>query len=179
MHLDETAGREGFVALGSNIEPEANILSAVRLLTLEVRVEAVSAFYRSRALQRPEQPDFLNGVVKIRTSLEPRRLKFDVLRGIERRLGRQRSQDKYEARCIDLDIIVLGELVIREDDLEVPDPDIRTRPFLAVPLLELAPDMVLPDTGTPLRDLAAAHDVSELTLDEVFSQRIRAEVVTS
>lgn len=171
--------RDGFVAVGSNIEPEAHILRAVRLLAQEVRVVAVSSFYRSRALKRPDQPDFLNGMVKIRTSLEPWSLKYDVLRGIEAKLGRQRGPDRYEARCIDLDLAVLGALVMKQDGLEVPDPDIRTRPFLAVPLLEVAPNLILPDSGIALSELAEAHDTSELALDEVFSQKIRAEVAPS
>jgi len=143
-----------YVAVGSNVEPRTNIPAALRLLRRRVTVSAVSTFYRSAAVgpdgtPRADQPDFLNGVFQVRTPLAARELKFDVLRPIERELGRLRTADKYAPRTIDLDVLLYGESVIDEPDLSIPSPDL-SRPFVAVPLLELAPETVLPDTREPL-----------------------------
>lgn len=71
---------EAYIAVGSNIEPEQNLLTALDRLKEKVPVTAVSTVYRTEPVGRPEQPSFLNGVWKILTLLPPRTLKFDVLR---------------------------------------------------------------------------------------------------
>jgi 7,8-dihydro-6-hydroxymethylpterin-pyrophosphokinase len=85
-------------------------------------------------------------------------LKRGVLRLIESELGRVRSRESYAPRTIDLDLLLYGNLVIHDRELCIPDPDIRVRPFLAVPLLELKPDLVLPDTDEPLASVRSASD---------------------
>jgi 2-amino-4-hydroxy-6-hydroxymethyldihydropteridine diphosphokinase len=143
---------DAFVAVGSNIDAQENVPRALALLKTHVSITAVSTFYRTSAVGRPDQPDFTNGVVRIRTARPPREMKFDVLRKIEDRLGRVRSADEYAARTIDLDLILYGVMVIDKPDLHLPDATIRTYPFVAIPLLELACDLILPDTRTPLSD---------------------------
>ena len=145
-----------FISVGSNIEPERNVRRALRLLARAVRITGVSTFYRTAPLGRPEQEDFYNGVVEVETDIAPAELKRSVLRPVEEQLGRQRSADKYAARTIDLDVLLYDELVIDTEGLTIPDPDIAERAFLAIPLHELAPDLVLPDSGRPIRDIAAA-----------------------
>ena len=76
-----------------------------------------------------------------------------MLRRIESELGRVRSADRYAPRTIDLDLLLYGDLVIDEPGLRIPDPDIRIRPFIAVPLLELEPGLVMPDTGEAIAGL--------------------------
>ncbi len=144
------AAVDAFVAVGSNIRPQENIRRALTLLNAHVSIVAVSTFYRTPAVDRPEDPDFANGVLRIRTARPPRAVKFEVLRPIEDQLGRVRSADKYAPRTIDLDLILYGALVLDAPDLHLPDATIRAYPFVAIPLLELAPDLILPDTGTPL-----------------------------
>ena len=131
-----------FIALGSNLDPERHLPAALRLLAERVCLVAISTFYASPALDRPEQPDFYNGAVEIDTDLPPCELKYAVLREIEAALGRRRGADKYAAREIDLDLIWYDNLVVNEPELVLPDPEIAARPFLAVPLAELAPDLV-------------------------------------
>lgn len=167
---------EAYVTFGSNIDPEFNVPEACSLLLEAVTVSAVSSVYRTKALDRPEQPDYCNGALKIATSLAARELKFDVLRDIEARLGRARSADRFASRPIDLDIALFGDLVIDEADLVVPDPDIRTRPFVAVPLLELSPDLRLPDTGETLETLTAAGMRDGLVKDEGLTERLRTRL---
>ena len=162
-----------FVAVGSNIEPQDNIPRALLALKTRQPVIAVSNFYKTAAVDRPGQPDFLNGVVKIQTVLTPRRLKFDVLRDIENQLGRVRSSDKYAPRIIDLDMILYGSLVIDEPGISIPDPTIRLYSFVAVPLLELAPELILPDTHTPLAGEPVAKLKAGLHPQPEFTDRLR------
>jgi 2-amino-4-hydroxy-6-hydroxymethyldihydropteridine diphosphokinase len=143
-----------FIGVGSNIAPEENIREALRRLAQSLRLVSISTFYREPAIGRPEDPDFYNGVVAIDTDLPPAKLKWTVLRPIEAALGRSRSTDKYAARTIDLDLLLYGNSVISSDELTLPDPDILTRAFIAVPLYEIAPTLVLPGSGVPIREIA-------------------------
>jgi 2-amino-4-hydroxy-6-hydroxymethyldihydropteridine diphosphokinase len=164
---------EAFVAVGSNIEPERNIAAALDMLMECVAVTGVSTFYRTAPLGRPEQDPFLNGVWSIETSAGARNLKFAVLRRIEAELGRLRTADRYAPRTIDLDVAVYGREAIDEPDLVVPDPDIAVRPFLAVPLAELAPGLELPGTGIRVGDLPAASATEGLEAVPEFTGRLR------
>jgi 2-amino-4-hydroxy-6-hydroxymethyldihydropteridine diphosphokinase len=169
-----------FVAVGSNIQPERHIAAALDRLRTRVRLLAVSTFYRTAPLPGPgsrasePQPDFLNGVLKIETDLEPRTLKHDVLRRTEEELGRVRVADKYAPRTLDLDLLLYGGLVSDEEGLRLPPPDLRARNFIAVPLLELAPDLVLPDTGERLATLAVARDAAGMVAQPAFTASLRA-----
>jgi 2-amino-4-hydroxy-6-hydroxymethyldihydropteridine diphosphokinase len=167
------ADADVFVAVGSNIDPQDSISSALLVLKTHVKIEAISNFYKTPAIGRPDQPDFLNGVIRIQTQLKPRELKFNVLRNIESFLGRVRSDDKYAPRIIDLDIILYGDLVIAEPDLRIPDPAIRAHHFVAIPLLELAPDLILPDTSTRLAAEPVLKRTTRLRLQSEFTTRLR------
>jgi 2-amino-4-hydroxy-6-hydroxymethyldihydropteridine diphosphokinase len=144
-----------FIGIGSNIEPERNVRESIVLMRREVRVVAISTFYLTEPIGRPEQPSFYNGVVEIETPIPPIKLKYSVLRRIEEQLGRRRTADKYGARTIDLDILLYDDLVVSTNDIALPDPDIVRRPFLALPLAELVPDMALPGNGRRFEQIAA------------------------
>jgi 2-amino-4-hydroxy-6-hydroxymethyldihydropteridine diphosphokinase len=165
-----------YVAVGSNIRPETNIPAALDKLLRAVRVTAISSFYRTPALDRPGDPDFLNGVWQIETDVAARALKFDVLRRIEKELGRKRSTDKYAPRTIDLDLIVYGDAAIAEPRLRVPDPDIRSRAFVALPLLELSPELVLADTEERLAELPVALSRPQLRADREITDLLRERI---
>ncbi len=162
-----------FVGVGSNIDAEHNIPEALRRLGARVSLTAVSTFYRTAPLARPEQPSFLNGVVRVQTPLTARALKSDVLLSIEGDLGRVRSEDSHAARCIDFDILIFNDAVVHEAGMRIPDPDIRERAFVAVPLLELAPDLVLPDDGEPLARVVQRMGATRLTPAEDFTARLK------
>jgi len=136
-----------YVGVGSNIEPERNVPEAQRRIALRVRLTGVSTFYRTAPVGAPGAPSFVNGVWRIETALGARALRSDVLRGIEEDLGRRRTADRSAPRPIDLDVLLHGERVVEEDGLRLPDPDVWTRPFVAIPLWELAPELVLPGVG--------------------------------
>ena len=162
-----------YIAVGSNILPEKNVPIAIDLLRKKVEIVAVSSFYRTKPLHRPEQADYRNGVVAVRTSVTPRELRDEILRPIEEILERKRSEDKYAPRTVDLDLILFGDEVIRESGLNLPDDDLRTRPFVAVPLLEVAPELVLPDDGTRLADLPVAKMTQDIQLDKGLTDALK------
>jgi 2-amino-4-hydroxy-6-hydroxymethyldihydropteridine diphosphokinase len=170
---DATSQVDVLISVGSNITPEQSIPKALERLAERVALRAVSTFYRTPALGRPRQPDYLNGACRIATALPPRSLKFDVLRAIEGEMGRIRTEDAYASRAIDLDIALFGEMVVREPGVIIPDPSIVKRAFLALPLHELAPEAVLPDTGQPLSEAARALRTAGMTPATAFTEALR------
>jgi dihydroneopterin aldolase/2-amino-4-hydroxy-6-hydroxymethyldihydropteridine diphosphokinase len=143
------------VGLGSNVEPEANVRAAVRLLAARERVLAVSTFYWTEAVP-PGAPAFINGALALETQTPARELKLVVLRDVEARLGRLRTPDRNAPRTIDCDLLVYGNEVARERNLLLPSPDIEARAFVAIPLFEIAPDLILPGSGRRLADVVAS-----------------------
>ena len=164
-----------FISIGSNIDPENNMKSAIRRFGSKARVTAISTVYRTEPIGPLGQPWFYNCVVEIQTDLDPRELKFELLRGIEGELGRVRSSDKFAARTIDLDLILYDELVITTTDLVIPDADIPRRPFLAIPLHELAPGLILPGSGLRIQDAAASLSSNTMTPLSAFTEYLRKE----
>ena len=131
-----------FVSVGSNIEPQDNVSGALNLLLLHVTVTGTSTFCSTTPVGPPGQPEFVNGVWQIHTSLSPWQLTSQVLHPIESQLGRVRSPDKFAPRPIDLDLILYNDLVLKQDDVELPHPDI-SRPFVWVPILELLDNVLI------------------------------------
>jgi 2-amino-4-hydroxy-6-hydroxymethyldihydropteridine diphosphokinase len=152
-----------FLSLGSNVEPKKNILKAIELLAKRVRILKSSTVYLSEPLREKSQPKYLNLVVKIETDIEPRKLKFEVLRVIEAQLGRRRTEEKYASRTIDIDLLVYDDLHLSEKDLVVPDPEIEERAFLAIPLCEIEPELVLPGSNRAIKEMAKAFRKPEIT----------------
>ena len=167
-----------FVAVGSNINPEENVRAALRALAERTRIVSISTVYQTEPEGSVNQPCFYNCVVEIETDTAPEKLKFEVLREIEASLGRRRTSDKYAPRTIDLDLILYGDLVQDADGVVLPDPDVTRRPFLAVPLAELAPELTLPGTGVPIVGLAARlrMDRAHPLLD--YTARLRKEIIS-
>ncbi len=168
-----------YIGVGSNIEPEINLVKALELLRRRIRVEAVSTCYRSAALGRPEQSDYINCVWQGVTELGAERVKHSVLREIESALGRIRTDDPYAAREIDLDLLLYGSCCIRSPCLTLPDPEITRRPFIAVPLLELDPQIMIPGMHQPLAELEISRQRESLVtmtrLTTELKERIRHE----
>ncbi len=150
-----------FISLGSNIEPEKNLAQAVRLLRSKCHVTAVSSVYRTAPQGFSEQPDFLNMAVLVSTSLSPESLKGEALDWIEHELERIRDPlNKNAPRTIDLDISLWGDAVFEygAKPWRVPDPDILRFAHVAIPLAELAPDLVHPTEGVTLAEIAGRFD---------------------
>ncbi|MCX6343647.1 MAG: 2-amino-4-hydroxy-6-hydroxymethyldihydropteridine diphosphokinase [Armatimonadetes bacterium] len=167
-----------YVGIGSNIDPERNITAAVKMLKARVRVIAVSTFYQTPAVGNSNSPDFINGAALIETDIPAHALKFEALRGIEKSLGRLRTENKYSPRTIDLDIMIYGDAVIDEPELIIPDPDIYTRAFAAAAIAEMDPNLVLPESGDRILDIARSL-VSNLMRPLVdFTAALRKEIGT-
>jgi 2-amino-4-hydroxy-6-hydroxymethyldihydropteridine diphosphokinase len=166
-----------FIAVGSNIDREANVERALERLNELVSVRAISNFYSTRALSGGAQPDFLNGMVAVETELGPVALKQSVLRLIERDLGRRRSKDKNADRTIDLDLVLYDDIVSETPPLILPDPELGRRAFLAVPLAELAPALEIPGGRGSATDLARALDRSGMVPKAEYSRRLRTRIL--
>jgi 2-amino-4-hydroxy-6-hydroxymethyldihydropteridine diphosphokinase len=172
---------QAIVALGSNIEPERHLPEAVAALRA-LGAKAVSSVYQNPARGGRPQPDFLNAAVLLETQLEPAALKA-ALRGLEADFGRVRTDDKYAARTIDLDLLLLGDRSSVLDDLILPDPELLTMPHLAIPASEVAPTAIYPDRGETLRAIAERlRPEAELHLRQDVTARalaaLRAEGLT-
>lgn len=144
-----------FVAVGSNIDPESNILRGLQTLGLYVEITGVSTFYETEPVGPPGQPSFVNGAVRIESELPPRELKFGLLRKVEELLDRRRGADKYAPRTLDLDLVLYKDVVVDEVELILPDPQLALRPFVALPVAELGGLLPgpTPSSGRPMRPL--------------------------
>ncbi len=162
-----------FLALGSNIQPERNILEAVKLLSKHVKVLQSSTAYLTEPLLHKDQSKYYNCVLMIETDIEPHRLKLEVLRQIESSLGRKRGDDKYSSRTIDVDLILYGDVQIADDVLEIPDPEIEERPFVAIPLAEIAPKLLLPPENRPILEILERFTNVQLVQLKDFTQKLK------
>lgn len=137
---------DAFIGLGSNLEdPTAQLALAVSELAQlpQTTLVAQSAFYASRPVGPQDQPDFVNGAVWLRTDLTAHEL-LDHLQAIEQAHGRERLRH-WGPRTLDLDILVFGEQTLADERLTVPHRELRNRDFALQPLLDLKPDLILPD----------------------------------
>ena len=164
-----------YISIGSNIHPAENILQSLRLLIIQVEITNISMVYLTEAIDRPNQPNYYNLVIEIETDINPFELKQEVLRQIETGLGRERTLDKYAPRTIDLDLILYADLVIESDALTIPDPQIITRPFIAIPLSELAPELVVPKYNVTVKELADKLKDNSMQLLADYTALLRKE----
>jgi 2-amino-4-hydroxy-6-hydroxymethyldihydropteridine diphosphokinase len=144
--------RVGYLGLGSNVgDRESHLRAAIdELRGRGVQVEAVSSLYETEPVGEVlDQPDFLNGAVRIRTSLDPNEL-LDLCKAIEAAEGRDLGGPRHGPRPIDVDLLLLGDLEMSTDRLTLPHSEVTSRRFVLMPLLELDPELRLPD-GTVLR----------------------------
>lgn len=130
--------RRAFLALGSNLgDREAHIRAAVEALP---DVVAVSPIYETDPVGGPDgQGPFLNAVVELDTALSPREL-LDWCRRCEAAAGRVRTE-RWGPRTLDVDVLLVGDLVVDEPDLQVPHPRMWERDFVLRPLADLAPEL--------------------------------------
>jgi 2-amino-4-hydroxy-6-hydroxymethyldihydropteridine diphosphokinase len=145
-----SAARRYFIALGSNVgSRESNLAGGWERLICACGNGRLSRIYRTRPMYVADQPDYLNAVGEVSSSLEPREM-LDLLHRIEGELGRDRSREvRMGPRTLDLDILLCGDLSMETPDLVIPHPRIQERLFVLVPLLELFPEARDPRTGAP------------------------------
>ena len=149
--------RVGYLGLGSNVGDSAGppARGARAAAASGVEVEAVSSVYVTEPVgEILDQPDFLNAAVRIRTELEPEEL-LDACKAVEAERGRQFDAPRHSPRPLDVDLLLLGDVELQTERLTLPHPEVPHRRFVLAPLLELDPELTLPD-GTGLADALAA-----------------------
>jgi 2-amino-4-hydroxy-6-hydroxymethyldihydropteridine diphosphokinase len=149
--------RTGYLGLGSNVgDSEGHLRAALQLLPTEgVQIVAVSSTWVTEPVgEILDQPDFLNAAVRVRTALEPEEL-LAACKTVEAERGRQFDLPRHSPRPLDVDLLLLDEIELVTDRLTLPHPQVRNRRFVLAPLLELDPNLTLPD-GTVLADALAA-----------------------
>lgn len=137
-----------YLALGSNIAPRRHLTQALTLLRARYPVLRVSSWFHTLPWGETRQPWFLNCVVHVMTREEPRRV-LDFTQSVERLLRRRRVLPNGP-RTVDIDLLLYGDQVLDGARLILPHPGLRTRDFMLVPLLELAPRARDPRDGTSL-----------------------------
>jgi len=164
------------ISIGSNIEKEKNLPTAIRLLGEACQITAVSSIYESEAVIKGPHPEnlprFWNAAVLIDTDLDPVKLKKTVLTPIEKKLKRVRTSDKYAPRTIDLDLILFDdEILDLDENHHIPDPDLATQIHVAIPVAELLPNKRHPETGQTFaaiaQDLGAARVSENILLKKI------------
>ena len=147
----------GHLGLGSNVgDRRAHLQAAIDALAAhDVAVLASSSVYDTEPVGEVlDQPEFLNAVVRVSTSLEPLEL-LDACKAVERDLGRAAGGVRHGPRPIDVDVLLLGDVSFSSDSLQLPHAEVTSRRFVLVPLLEVSPDATLPD-GSLVADALAS-----------------------
>ena len=138
-----------FVGLGANLGDAMNTLRLAWQDILDlpgVEAGVCSSFYRSRPMDERDGPDYCNAVVAIEYTQDAATL-LAQLQQLESKYGRQRTEDQWASRTLDLDILLFGDEVIDTADLIVPHYDMHNRDFVLIPLLEIAPYIEIPGEG--------------------------------
>jgi 2-amino-4-hydroxy-6-hydroxymethyldihydropteridine diphosphokinase len=150
-----------FISLGTNLgERCENLKNAVDSFPPSVQPIAYSHIYKTPPWGYTDQPEFLNQVIQAKTGLHPLEL-LDFLKKLEIDLGRQ-ATFRYGPRLIDIDILFFGDRVINTSGLVIPHPRLHERPFVLVPLAELAPDLRHPVLNRTVKQLLADQDASDI-----------------
>jgi 2-amino-4-hydroxy-6-hydroxymethyldihydropteridine diphosphokinase len=150
-----------YIGMGANLPssagpPEATLVAAVQRLGWLGRIAGASSLYSTEPVGYAEQPRFVNAVVALETHLSARQV-LESLLCIERAFGRDRSGGIQNGpRTLDLDLLLMGDEVIREEGLELPHPRLADRAFVLVPLHEIAPDLVIVTLGRSVKELLHA-----------------------
>jgi 2-amino-4-hydroxy-6-hydroxymethyldihydropteridine diphosphokinase len=138
--------RNVILLIGSNIDPISNIKQAIAEVSAIFQINKKSSLWETRPIGT-DGNNFFNLALCISTSLDFDQLKFEILRNIEIRLGRIRISDKYAPRTIDIDIILDGNMIV--------DNNIWRYAYIAVPVAEIFPELIQPETNQPLKVVAA------------------------
>jgi 2-amino-4-hydroxy-6-hydroxymethyldihydropteridine diphosphokinase len=149
----------GYLGLGSNVGDRLAHLRAARdgLEAHGVAVRGASSVYETEPQgEILDQPEFLNACLQVETDLSPEDL-LDVCKTVEVEVGRMAGGPRHGPRTIDVDLLLLGDLEHESERLRVPHRDVLARRFVLAPLVELDPELTLPD-GTRLADALADLD---------------------
>jgi 2-amino-4-hydroxy-6-hydroxymethyldihydropteridine diphosphokinase len=154
------------LALGTNLgDRAANIRRALEALPPDFLVSALSPLYETEPAYVLDQPRFYNQVCRATTLLGPQPA-LRRLKAMEAELGREPGQ-RFGPRLIDLDLLLYGDRVLDLPELTLPHPRLAERPFVLVPLADIAPNLVVPGTGLTVADLRARLGDTSQTIRRV------------
>lgn len=167
------SGATVYIGLGSNLGDSITTLhSAIQDLKKNPNIAQLSTskLYRSKPVGPQDQPDYWNAVAQFQTCLTPHQVLY-LLLDLEKAHGRDRvNQVRWGARTLDLDVLLYDQLTISTPDLVIPHPYLTERAFVVHPLLDLSPQLVLPNGKalseycTTLQEQASTMQVTDLTL---------------
>ncbi|MDM8567513.1 2-amino-4-hydroxy-6-hydroxymethyldihydropteridine diphosphokinase [Candidatus Halobeggiatoa sp. HSG11] len=143
-----------YIGLGSNLNnPISQVKTALRILTTipATHLQIHSSLYRSKAIGPKNQPNYINAVAILSTRLSPFNL-LHKLQTIENERGRTRNGKRWQARVLDLDILMYDNKQLHTKKLTLPHPELYNRMFVLAPLYECVPELILPN-GQRLSDL--------------------------
>ncbi len=165
-----------YLSLGSNIEPEDNMIAAVAMLAELTKLAALSPVWETKPVGLTNQPNFLNAAAVVETNRNAPQLVQEVAHYIEDCLGRVRGANKNAPRTIDIDLILFNRQVFDLDQRHIPSPDLLERPFVAIPLAHIAPGYRHPETGQTLREIADRFTIApdDMQLRRRITQKIAA-----
>ncbi len=144
-----------YLCLGSNLgDREKNLSQALSLLSHEINLEKVSSIYETEPVGYKEQPFFLNLVCRVTTNLNPGEL-LHLAKTMETRMGRVPSKQANSPRIIDIDILFYDNKIIKTQDLTIPHTRLAERAFVLIPLAEIAPELIHPELGKSIAELAS------------------------
>jgi 2-amino-4-hydroxy-6-hydroxymethyldihydropteridine diphosphokinase len=136
-----------YIGLGSNLgDPVKQLQSALKALDEhgQISLLASSHLYASSPMGPQDQPDYVNAVCKVKTSLQPQEL-LATLQSIENQQDRERNVERWGPRTLDLDILLYNDLALNTKNLTVPHCGMKDREFVLVPLFEISPDLIMQD----------------------------------
>jgi 2-amino-4-hydroxy-6-hydroxymethyldihydropteridine diphosphokinase len=155
-----------YLLLGSNLGNRMKYIASA-ISEIEAKLGSIgrrSSLYQTASWGKHDQPDFLNQVIELKTSLEPKDLLSGIL-GIESDLGRKRIE-KWGSRTIDIDILIYDDQIVNEPELIIPHPYLAFRRFCLMPLCEIAPEFLHPVLKKNIQQL-----LLELS-DDLFVKRL-------
>lgn len=149
---------DAYIGLGSNLDcPLKQLKQAIETINTcpDIRVNKISGFYKNPPMGPVDQDEYINAVLKIQTTLSALDLLY-FLQDLELKQHRKKTL-KWGPRTIDADILLYGNQEIHLPNLIIPHPGLENRPFVVWPLLEIAPELILPN-HTPLKVIAKNND---------------------
>ena len=163
---------DGYIGLGSNLgDPIAELRGAVsELESRGVELRSRSSLYQTEPVDAPNQAWFVNAVAEIRFGGRPDEL-LQICVNVEAARGRERNLRRNAPRILDLDVLLLGDIVLSTDELTIPHPRLHERRFVLEPMVEIAPDAIHPGLRKTMRDLLqeCPHKSKVVRLEDVFA----------